>query len=158
MINTNKIFSTQSYQDILRELEDLEKDRIYCKHNLEHFMDVCRIAYILNLEEALGLSKDLVYTTGLLHDIGRVDQYKTGVDHALRSYELAKAYLELTDFSQEEKDLILGAIKNHRKNLRDNSYESLFYRADKLSRACHSCPAKDKCNWSDEKKNLHIKY
>ena len=33
-----------------------ETDRIFCRHNISHVMDVARIAYILNIEEAYGLS------------------------------------------------------------------------------------------------------
>ena len=114
------------------ELEEFEKDRIYCKHDFQHFIDVGRIMYILVLEEGLKYSKDMIYSTALLHDIGRVMEYRSGIDHDIASFDLAKEFLELTTFDEDEKNMILGAIANHRK-LSTDTYEKLFYRADKLT-------------------------
>ena len=46
-----------------------EKERIFCRHGMEHLLDVARIAYITNLEEGLGIEKDVIYAAGLLHDV-----------------------------------------------------------------------------------------
>ena len=35
--------------------------------------------------------------------------------------------------------------------------EDAFYRADKQSRLCFACPARDECRWDDSKKNLKIR-
>lgn len=158
MKNTNKIYFSDNYQSLLKELKDLEKDRIFCKHDIEHFKDVARICYILALESGLDIKKDLIYTTALLHDIGRVEEYKNGVDHNLASVKIGKELLELTDFNSEEKSLILSAIDNHRKGSEEEPFYEIFYKADKLSRFCLNCPSKDECYWSDEMKNLEIKY
>ena len=32
----------------------------------------------------------------------------------------------------------------------------ILYDADKISRACYTCPAEKDCNWSGEKKNQKI--
>lgn len=155
MENTNLIYENHKYKKLLMELEEFEKDRIYCKHDFQHFIDVGRIMYILVLEEGLKYSKDMIYSTALLHDIGRVMEYRSGIDHDIASFDLAKEFLELTTFDEDEKNMILGAIANHRK-LSTDTYEKLFYRADKLSRPCHICPARASCKWDDEKKNMRI--
>lgn len=158
MINTNRIFFSPRYQDLINDLKDLEKTRIYCGHDLNHFLSVARIAYILCLENNIKVNKDLIYTTALLHDIGRVHQYRYGKDHAKASYEIAKDFLSETTFTEDEKDTILEAIKNHRKKSDSKDFASIFYKADKLSRPCFACPARPSCNWPEEKMNLKIKY
>ena len=37
-----------------------EKSRIFCKHDLQHSLDVARIAYILNLEADLKIEKEII--------------------------------------------------------------------------------------------------
>lgn len=156
--NTNRILFSDGYQGYLQDLHGYEKERIFCKHDLQHFIDVGRIFYIKILEEGLTYSKDLAYTTALLHDIGRVREHEDGVDHREASLAIAKELLPLTDFSQEEQDIALEAIAHHGKESSQNPFVALFYQADKLSRLCFQCPAWDPCYWSLEKKNHHLKY
>ncbi|MDO5018716.1 MAG: HD domain-containing protein [Lagierella massiliensis] len=158
MKNTNIIMFNEEYVKLLNELEEFERQRPFCKHDLAHFLDVARICYIMNLEKGLGLEKDLIYTTALLHDIGRIVQYKEGTDHDIASVEIAKKLLPLTDFSQIEKDMIIDCIKKHRKSTKSTSFNEIFYSADKLSRICFRCPAYDICYWPKEKKNHKITY
>lgn len=155
MENTNLIYENSEYKKLLNQLEEYEKDRIYCRHNFQHFIDVARIMYILVLEENLEFSKDMIYTTALLHDIGRVIEYKDGTNHDIASVDIAKEFLQLTNFNQSQRDMIIGAIANHRVES-TSTYEKLFYKADKLSRPCHMCPARATCKWDDEKKNMRI--
>ena len=68
------------YQKILQSLEFYEKERKFCCHNLEHFCDVARIMYIFALEEQSELTKDLIYATALLHDIGRAKEYSERIN------------------------------------------------------------------------------
>lgn len=159
MKNTNKIVLSKIYRDYLNELEGLERDRFFCRHNYEHFISVARICYILKLEEGVDVDKDLIYATALLHDLGRVLEIKEGINHAIGSVDIAREILEITDFSLEEKNRILSCISYHRtKDAAEDEFFNIFYRADKLSRPCFRCPAYDECNWSYEKKNHEIKY
>ena len=64
------------YQDYYGRIKRLEKERIFCRHQMTHLLDVARIAYIKNLEENLGFEKDVIYTAAVLHDIGKSFQYK----------------------------------------------------------------------------------
>lgn len=159
MKNTNKIVLSKIYRDYLNELEGLERDRFFCRHNYEHFISVARICYILKLEEDVNVDKDMIYATALLHDLGRVLEIKEGINHAIGSVDIAREILEITDFSLEEKNRILSCISYHRtKDASEDEFFNIFYRADKLSRPCFRCPAYDECNWSYEKKNHEIKY
>ena len=88
MKNTDIILKSKIYNDYLNELEYLERDRFFCRHNYEHFVSVARICYILKLEEGVDVDKDMIYSTALLHDLGRVLEIKEGINHAIASVAL----------------------------------------------------------------------
>ncbi len=157
MKRVNDILNNEIYKGYLHRLEKYEENREFCKHNLEHFLDMARISYIMVLEEGLNFSKEIIYSIGLLHDIGRVLEYESGIPHHKASVMLSKEILIDIDFSQEEKESILKAIENHRDEKSDK-LSSIIYKSDKLSRNCLKCKAIKECYWSDEKKNLIIKY
>ena len=73
-------------------------------------------AYIQNLEEGLGIRREVLYAAALLHDIGKALQYKERIPHEIASAEIAGTILnDLGDeFSKEEKASILQAIRGHR--------------------------------------------
>lgn len=156
MINTNKLFKDEHYKNCLKRIEIHEKERIFCKHDLSHFLDVARIATIKSMERHLDLSKDLIYTTALLHDIGRFAQYEEKIPHEIASEALARDFLESLSFSKKEKAVILNAILNHR-NPKAKDFSLIFYESDKSSRHCFSCSQEKQCNWAKEKKNLQIR-
>ena len=116
-----------------------------------------RIAYIMALEENLSVSKEVIYAIGLLHDIGRVRQYEEGIHHDIASVEMSREILKETSFTEDEVNIILNGIANHRKES-DNKLEEIIYKADKLSRQCFNCKAEKECYWSSEKKNFKITY
>ncbi|WP_195266971.1 HD domain-containing protein [Eubacterium sp. 1001713B170207_170306_E7] len=157
LTQTNRLLNLPQYQDYLRRIEAHEKNRRLCRHNLAHFLDVARIAAIIAHDEGLKLDRDLIYTTALLHDIGRFVQYEDGTPHERASHDLAAGFLRQLDFSPEDQSVILDAILSHRTS-GTQGFNAVFYRADKKSRACYGCGARDECNWSDEKKNLEITY
>ena len=141
----------------LEKLSEYERDREFCNHTIEHFIDVSRIAYIMVLEEKLSVSKEIIYAIGLLHDIGRVRQYEEGIHHDIASVEMSREILKETNFTEYEIDTILNGIANHRKES-DNKLEEIIYKADKISRQCFNCKAEKECYWSSEKKNFKITY
>lgn len=157
MNNIDIILNNTTYVNSLNKLKEYEKDRQFCNHTLEHFIDVGRIAYIMVLEEGLDISKEVIYAIGLLHDIGRVKQYEEGIDHDIASVEMSKEILKDTDFSEDEINSILKGIANHRQ-VSENRLEEIIYNADKLSRQCFNCNAESQCYWSSEKKNFNITY
>ncbi len=156
MENVNIILNHPKYKALLKELNELEKDRIFCNHTLEHFLDVARIAYIIVLEKKLCYSKEVIYSIALLHDIGRVLEYKNGLDHHEGSAIIAKEILEHTSFNEEEKALIIKSIKEHRRESEDE-LSKIIYKSDKLSRNCFNCRAYNDCYWKEDKKNKNIR-
>ncbi len=158
MNKVNEILNNDLFKKYIKELETLETDREFCKHNIEHSLDVARIAYIKVLEENINISKEVIYAVALLHDIGRVLQYKDGTPHHKGSVIISEEILKDTSFSREEKDIIIDSIKEHREELAENDFQSIIQISDKLSRNCYNCKAYDKCYWDYNKKNHIIKY
>ncbi len=160
MKRVNRILENPTYQEYIQKNKAAEGDRIFCCHKMEHFLDVARIAQIMNLEEKLELSKTMIYATALLHDIGRHVQYADGTPHEIASAQLAESILAECGFRKKEMAEILQAIRNHRnkKSAKEKSLSGVIYRADKASRACFHCEAEQLCNWKKEKKNLKIVY
>lgn len=147
------------YQQNLKDLIRLEADRVFCRHTPEHFLDVARLAYIFALERKLNCSRELIYCTALLHDIGRAEQYITGTPHDEAGVRIAETILSDLDFSSVEKEAILSAIEEHRSSSKETSILSqLIYEADKKSRNCFLCEAEPQCYWSPQKKNMTIQY
>ncbi len=174
MERVNRIWRHRTYQECLEKIRAHEKTREFCRHTPEHFLDVARLTYILALEEGIrqegitgGTSaepknrifppKELIYAAGLLHDIGRHLQYEKGIPHQTASAEIAEGILSDCGFSEGERETILHLIRSHRTSQEGTDLAALFYRADKLSRNCFACPAQEKCDWPETKKNLEIK-
>ncbi|PKM67949.1 MAG: hypothetical protein CVU95_04705 [Firmicutes bacterium HGW-Firmicutes-2] len=158
MKKIQRIYEHKDYQHYLSEITQMEVDRVYCKHDMAHFLDVARIAWIMCLENEIKYDKTWVYACGLLHDIGRGCQYATGEPHEVASTRLAKGILEDAGFEVEEIEVILEAISSHRSKAISSQQDlaGILYRADKASRACYTCKSIEKCNWSNDKKNLKI--
>lgn len=157
MKRVQEIFRDPEVAACLEELRALEKDRIFCRHDLDHLLATARLAYIFSLERGYKLDKTLIYAAALLHDCGKTKQYKNGTPHHTAGAEFAKRILSKYDFSEKEKERIITAIREHRKSGQSsNELSEVLYDADKMSRNCFSCPAKDECDWSDKKKNLTI--
>ena len=88
-----RIIEHPLYRQELEKIEKCEADRIFCNHSFNHFMDVARIAYILNLERNFSLSRNIIYAAALLHDIGRAKQYIEGIPHEEAGAEISKVIL-----------------------------------------------------------------
>ena len=89
MERVNKIWRHPVWKQHMEHLAEYEKNRIFCRHGIDHLMDVARIAYIENLEKNCGISKEIIYGAALLHDIGRYLQYTEGIP----TKELEKTWL-----------------------------------------------------------------
>lgn len=163
------------YRDALGAIESAEADRRFCRHGLDHLLDVGRIAWIINLERGLGLDREVVYAAALLHDVGRSAQYACGVPHDEAGEQLAAEILGTVDAEQrflpDERRAIVGAVRGHREHPKcacvasshdvveddEAALARVIAEADGLSRACWACDAHDDCYWSDERKNLAIR-
>lgn len=173
MKRVQEIYRHPYFQECLEKNQKAETTRVFCKHNMVHFQDVARLAYIFSMERGYSIKKEEIYVTALLHDIGKWQQYSDGTPHEKASACIADKILREAGFTEDERTRILTAILNHRKKgkeekdpghmtdslMGDEMGEQLaeiLYDADKISRACYMCPVEKECNWSEEKKNLNI--
>src|SRR5690554_2000500 len=101
MKRINNILVDKSYLLHLKKIKEQEIHRIFCKHDITHFLDVARIAWIITLERKLLFEKETVYACGLLHDIGRWLEYEDGTDHAHASGKMCVEILERNGFRRE---------------------------------------------------------
>lgn len=155
MERVNKILYNEKYKKLLNRLNNLEKERVFCKHNIEHFLDLARIAYIKVLEQGLNYNKEVIYAIALLHDIGRVFEYEIKISHDEASVNIARDILKEIDFSLEEKELIIECIEGHRKQ-GTSELSKIISESDKLSRKCFMCDSQKECYWDNRKKNMEI--
>jgi len=153
----NKLIQDTDYQIYLKKNRVCEKKREFCKHDIQHFLDVARLCYIMALEDKAPFSKEIIYTCAFLHDIGKWQQYTLKVPHEEASYQLARPLLEKYHFEEKEQQEILQGILQHREKVQQGLGE-LMYKSDKLSRKCYNCKAYKECNWPVEKKNSSISY
>lgn len=164
----NNIIENKEYRTLLKELENFEKERKYCKHGLEHLLDVARISYIMSLEDNAGIPKDIIYAAALLHDIGRVKVIHNGCGHDRVSVDIAGKILYECGYSKKEIEKVCDAILAHscRRNIGEfietrkkgsalELYEYLQI-SDQLSRNCFKCGVSDTCKWKKEERNLNI--
>jgi len=52
MERLNRILRHPLWKGALQQIEELESERIFCRHDLDHFLHVARIAYIENLKKS----------------------------------------------------------------------------------------------------------
>lgn len=153
----NLIINNKHYIRLVKQLEELEKDRIFCGHDMEHFLNVARIAVILCCEKGIDADHDVIYSAALLHDIGRVEEYTKGTPHDEAGAAAASEILDETGCPAVKKAAIISLISSHRRGgTEKNDLESVFYEADKKSRLCFCCKAKDQCCWPEHKRNNTI--
>ncbi|MCR4739233.1 MAG: HD domain-containing protein [Lachnospiraceae bacterium] len=154
----DKIIINELYRTHLEKTREYEKERIFCHHDMSHFLDVARIGMLLNVTEGYGIDKDIIYAAALLHDVGRDVQYEDGTPHEAASADIAEIILDGTDYTPDERKLILKAIRDHRdESVKDEkNLSGLIYRADKLSRPCYYCSAEKECNHKKNKKNASL--
>ncbi|MDD3402380.1 MAG: HD domain-containing protein [Hespellia sp.] len=158
MVRVNEILQQKEYKACYEAISECEKTRIFCRHNMSHFLDVARLAYIESLKRNIKVDKEIIYATAILHDIGRHLQYRENIPHEEASVLIAEQILEHCHFQKEETGQILEAIASHRnEEIRGCAdLKGLIYRADKMSRLCFACDAREECNKSDEKKRLEL--
>ncbi|MCM1056335.1 MAG: HD domain-containing protein [Firmicutes bacterium] len=160
MNRVNNILNHPLFIENLEKNRTAEADRRFCRHDMAHFLDVARIARIMDLEEELGIPKALIYGAALLHDIGKHRQYEEGIPHEQASALIAPKILRDCGFDENEAAVIIDAILQHRNSevIPEKNLRGLLYRADKASRPCFACKAERDCNWKEGRKNTEIVY
>ena len=155
-----RIIQNKYFREEYDRLKELEKDRRFCCHDMEHILAVARICYIIVLERQAEVSKDVVYGTAFLRDLGRRAQYEEGKSHEEEGARLAGKILPACGYEPWEVEMIVETIRGHRKESfgDPDHFANIFYKADKLSRDCLHCEAKEECYWPEEKKNNKYQY
>ena len=102
MHRVNCILQNEKFKEYVRKNKEHEISREFCRHDMEHFLDVARIAYIQVLENKLEIEKDMIYATALLHDIGRWLQYEKGISHEKAGVILGKEILIECGYEKQE--------------------------------------------------------
>jgi len=154
---TNRILCDTEYQNLISLLSVQEKDRVFCHHDMEHFLNVARICCLICEKNKIYVNPDIIYSAALLHDIGRTIEYTSGESHHIAGKSIAEKILERTGCSDEFRQTVIELITEHRVyDINDLSLKSIFSLADKKSRLCFMCDSRDECYWPDEKKNMNI--
>ena len=60
MERITRIYEHPVYRKELQFLLEAEQDRQFCRHDMQHFLDVARIGWILCLERDLQISKAML--------------------------------------------------------------------------------------------------
>lgn len=73
------------------------------------------------------MSKDIIYATALLHDLGRADQYEKGISHEEAGAILAEEILTDCGYTREERKFMTDTILRHRDMKEESeSFASIF--------------------------------
>ena len=102
-----RLLEDTMYRCLLEHMKLMEADRIYCRHGLEHLMDVARLGWIMALEQKAAITKEEVYLAALLHDIGRVEEYETGISHAAAGQQLAGEILSHIGYPADQAETVV---------------------------------------------------
>lgn len=84
------------------------------EHGLEHYKRVA--SYTKRILEQLNATERMIelgLLAALLHDIGLIESGKEKKDHALKSSQMFRNFLNGIDITEEEKNLLEDAIKDH---------------------------------------------
>jgi dihydrofolate synthase/folylpolyglutamate synthase len=154
----DKIRTDNELIENMNFIDEFEKNRVFCGHDYNHLMDVARIGWIYCLENKINIDKELIYATALLHDIGRARQYLYGENHEEAGAVIAKKILNRAGFNENEITMISNAIMTHNKDNNMGELGRIISWADKKSRLCYSCKAKDNCKWTWDTMNNSIEY
>lgn len=156
MARVNQLLEHEDYICYMKKIDELEKERHFCKHGFEHGLNVARVAYAYILEKGeFILPKEVVYAAAFLHDIGRWVEYQTGEDHAQAGAQLALPLLEACGYSSEDIQVILKGIREHRRHQEENLTllgEALSL-ADDWARECRHCSVQALCYKYDQAMN-----
>lgn len=128
----DKIQNDKSIIEIYNKISEFEdENKGWAHHNLEHVKNVAQLVEDLLIQ--LHYDENFIEEAkiaAILHDVGAIEGKS---EHALRSYQFAKNYLEKNHIILENKELVLEAIKIHSNGFySDNMIALVLILSDKL--------------------------
>ena len=167
MDTVTRLIQHPLYKEKYDALQAYEKERLYCRHDMHHFMRVAQIADQIARENGLSFSTEEITLVALLHDIGRTMQYQNKISHAEASASFAREILLSLGYDGKKTEEIRKAIIAHSNRMDAKkrfarrgelqSLEEIVSFADQFSRECYSCAVKDSCKWKNGEK-IDYKY
>lgn len=155
----NKILQHPQFIKYLKLNAKEEKQRKFCHHDLQHALDVARVAYIVSMEKGFNIDTELIYIAALLHDIAKWKQYREKIDHAIEGAILAEEILRDIGVNELQIEMILDAIRNHRnKSEKKTPLSEVLYAGDKACRLCITCKSINECNRFENGKQPILEY
>ena len=136
----DRILSDERYLKKINRLNEIEKDRIYCKHDLDHFQEVYQILSILSSRRGLDDSRNMSKTMAYFHDIGRADSYDGY--HRKSSSDFAR--ILLGEYYYIDNNIVEDSLRD--------TWAKLLRISDQLSRNCYICKANEICKWLEGEK------
>lgn len=140
MSNYEKILNNKKYITLMNQIDKVKfitDGKWDWEHGIVHAARVS--GYIKEILSQLGCDQRMIelgIISGLLHDIGLVTGSKK--DHSCRSSIMIDEFLEHTDITFDEKEIIRFAIINHSDSCENNSLLGIaLYLADKLDMTYH---------------------
>lgn len=137
-----KILNNQEYLTLTEKIGKMKfitDGKWDWEHGLGHYKRVSK--YVKKILEQLNATKreiDLGMVAALLHDIGLSESGTNKTDHALKSSMMFKRFLNDTDITKGEMEILENAIKDHSKGNEINSNIDLaLVLADKLDVTYH---------------------
>ncbi len=137
-----KILNNQEYLTLTEKIGKMKfitDGKWDWEHGLGHYKRVSE--YVKKILEQLNATKreiDLGMAAALLHDIGLSESGTNKTDHALKSSMMFKEFLNDTDITKDEIEILENAIKDHSKGNEINSNIGLaLVLADKLDVTYH---------------------
>jgi len=61
MNRVNAILNHEMFQMYIKKIAIYEKERIFCRHDIEHSLSVARIMYIQSLEKRMDIKRNMIY-------------------------------------------------------------------------------------------------
>lgn len=164
MERVDKILRHSLFLSKLEIISYFEQDRKFCKHGIQHLLDVARIGSIIlaqyNVDRNVNIhniADEYMYAAALVHDLGRADEYEFGVPHEEAGAKTAAEILNDCGYSESEIEKIVSAVLFHKdvkcRDCNNYSLASVLYKADKLSRCCFMCQVREECKWEEIDKN-----
>lgn len=157
-----KLLSNDKYKNDLDTLCALEANRVFCKHDKTHFKNVSLIARVLNQENSLKISEDVIDLCAYLHDMGRLAEYSGVENHHKASYNYALDIMNEIEVPKDMQNQVLLGISHGVKRFDvteryDNRHKLLTLNeiisfADHFSRNCYDCKESEGCKWSAKEK------